>query len=129
MKRFRNLLKVAVKSILKNRMRSLLTSLGIIIGVGAVIVMVGIGAGAQADIQAQIASLGANMVIVFPGAGWHGGVSQGAGTRNKLTLKDAEKLANEATLVRAVSPSVRARGQVIGGEGNWNTTVEGVWPS
>jgi putative ABC transport system permease protein len=129
MKRLRNLLKVAMKSIVKNRMRSLLTSLGIIIGVGAVIVMVGIGAGAQAEIQAQIASLGANMVLVFPGASWHGGVSQGAGTRNKLTLKDAEKLANEATLVSAVSPSVRARGQVIGGDGNWNTQVEGVWPS
>jgi putative ABC transport system permease protein len=129
MKRLRNLLKVAVKSILKNRMRSLLTSLGIIIGVGAVIVMVGIGAGAQADIQAQISSLGANMIMIFPGASWHGGVSQGAGTQNDLTFDDAEKLAEEATLVTAVSPFVRARGQVIGGVGNWNTSVEGVWPS
>jgi putative ABC transport system permease protein len=128
MKRIRNLLKVAMKSILKNRMRSLLTSLGIIIGVGAVIVMVGIGAGAQADIQAQIASMGVNMVMIMPGAGWHGGASQGAGSFNRLTMKDAQAIADQATLVTAVSPYVRTNAQVIGGEGNWNTTIEGVWP-
>jgi len=128
MKRIRNLLKVAMKSILKNRMRSLLTSLGIIIGVGAVIVMVGIGAGAQADIQSQIASMGVNMVMIMPGAGWHGGASQGAGSFNRLTMKDAQAIADEATLVTAVSPYVRTNAQVIGGEGNWNTTIEGVWP-
>ena len=126
---FRNLLKVALKSILKNRMRSLLTSLGIIIGVGAVIVMVGLGAGAQADVQGQIASLGVNMIMVYPGASWHRGVSQGAGSQNRLTMDDAEKIAEEATLLTAVSPLVRASGQVIGGIGNWSTQVNGVWPS
>ena len=125
---FRNLLKVALKSIVKNRMRSLLTSPGIIIGVGAVIVMVGLGAGAQADVQAQIASLGVNMIMIFPGARWHGGVSQGAGSFNRLTLEDAEKIAEEATTVTAVSAFVRASGQVIGGIGNWSTQVNGVWP-
>ena len=125
---FKNLLKVAMKSIVKNRMRSLLTSLGIIIGVGAVIVMVGLGAGAQADVQAQIASLGVNMIMVYPGASWHRGVSQGAGSQNRLTLEDVEKIAEEATLVTAVSPLVRASGQVIGGGGNWSTQVNGVWP-
>ncbi len=129
MKRLRNLLKVAMKSILKNRMRSLLTSLGIIIGVGAVIVMVGIGAGAQADIQNQIASLGVNMIMIMPGSGWHGGASQGAGSLNRLTMKDAQAIADEATLVTDVSPIVRTNAQVIGGEGNWNTSIEGVWPS
>ncbi len=129
MKRIRNLLKVAVRSILKNRMRSLLTSLGIIIGVGAVIVMVAIGAGAQADIQAQIQSLGANMLMVLPGASWHGGVSRGAGTLNRLTLEDAQRISDQATLLSAVSPYVRASGQVIGGVGNWSTSVSGVWPS
>ena len=124
----RNLLKVAMKSIVKNRMRSLLTSLGIIIGVGAVIVMVGLGAGAQADVQAQIASLGVNMIMLFPGSSWHRGVSQGAGSLNKMTLEDAEKIAAEATLVTAVSPMVRASGQVIGGSGNWSTQINGVWP-
>jgi len=128
-KRIRNLLKVAVRSILKNRMRSLLTSLGIIIGVGAVIVMVAIGAGAQADIQAQIQSLGANMLMVLPGASWHGGVSRGAGTLNRLTLEDAQRISDQATLLSAVSPYVRASGQVIGGVGNWSTSVSGVWPS
>lgn len=128
MTQFKNLLKVALKSIVKNRMRSLLTSLGIIIGVGAVIVMVGLGAGAQADVQAQIASMGVNMIMIFPGAGWHGGVSQGAESFNRLTLDDVEKLATEATLVSAVSPYVRASGQVIGGTGNWSTQVNGVWP-
>ncbi len=128
MTQLRNLLKVAMKSIVKNRMRSLLTSLGIIIGVGAVIVMVGLGAGAQADIQAQIASLGVNMIMIFPGSSWHGGVSRGAGSLNRLTLADAEKIAAEATTVTAVSPFVRASGQIIGGTGNWSTSINGVWP-
>ena len=76
--RWKNLLKIAFKNILKNRMRSLLTSLGIIIGVSAVIVMVAIGEGSQADIEAQISALGANMIIIFPGSTQRGGVSQGA---------------------------------------------------
>jgi putative ABC transport system permease protein len=128
-KRIRNLLKVALKSILRNRMRSLLTSLGIIIGVGAVIVMVGIGAGAQADVQAQISSLGANMIMIFPGSMFSRGVSQGAGSENRLTMEDAQFLADNATLVSAVSPMVRANAQVVGGIGNWSTSIEGVWPT
>ena len=115
-------------SLLKNRMRSLLTSLGIIIGVGAVIVMVAIGEGSQAQIEAQINSLGANMVLIFPGARMHGGVSQGAGSHNMLTLDDVDALQKGATLISAISPMVRSRSQVIGGSGNWNTSVDGVWP-
>ena len=124
--RWKNLLKIAFKNILKNRMRSLLTSLGIIIGVSAVIVMVAIGEGSQADIEAQISALGANMIIIFPGSTQRGGVSQWAGSFNQLTLEDAEKLANEATLSTAVSPVVMSGGQVVGGDGNWSTAIAGV---
>ncbi|MBN2566260.1 MAG: ABC transporter permease [Candidatus Eisenbacteria bacterium] len=128
MNRLRRLLKVALRSILKNRMRSVLTSLGVIIGVGSVIVMVGLGAGAQADVQAQIQSLGANMIMVFPAWGSFRGVSQGAEARPRLTLEDADKIREEATLLTGLSPVVRSGGQVIGGVGNWNTSVEGVTP-
>jgi len=122
----KNLLKVALRSITRNRMRSLLTSLGIIIGVCAVIVMVAIGEGSQARIERQIASLGTNVLIVFPGASRMGGVSRGAGSANQLTLEDVEKLKKEGTLLAAVSPLVRSGGQVIGGAGNWNTQIYGV---
>ena len=129
MRRFRRLLRAATRSILKNRMRSLLTSLGVIIGVAAVIVMVGIGAGAQADVEAQISSLGVNSIIIFPERGHSGNVSLAAGTRNKLTLDDAERIAQEATLLTGVSPVVRTNAQIVGGSGNWNTTVYGVSPA
>jgi putative ABC transport system permease protein len=122
----KNLLKVALRSIVRNRMRSLLTSLGIIIGVCAVIVMVAIGEGSQARIEAQIASLGTNVLIVFPGATFTRGVSQGAGSANHLTLDDVEKLRKEGTLLAAVSPIVRTGGQIIGGGNNWNTQIYGV---
>jgi putative ABC transport system permease protein len=121
-------LKLALRNLTKNRMRSLLTSLGVIIGVGAVIVMVGVGAGAQADVEEQISSLGANMIIIFPGTSSMGGVSHGAGSENRMTLEDAEDLRDGSSLLAAVSPLVNARAQVIGGEGNWSTSVTGVWP-
>jgi len=128
MKRARRLLRVAMRSILKNRMRSVLTSLGVIIGVASVIVMVALGAGAQADVEAQIQSLGANMIMVFPDWRKAHGVSQGAESRNMLTLDDVEALREETTLLVAISPVVRSGGQVIGGVGNWSTQVEGVDP-
>ena len=86
------LLKVASTSILKNKMRTLLTMLGIMIGVGAVIVMVAIGNGAQLQIKNQIGGLGTNLIIVMPGSGMAGGVNQGAGTFNRLTIADADQL-------------------------------------
>ncbi len=125
--KFKNLLKVAFKSLVKNRMRTLLTSLGVIIGVGAVIVMVGVGQGAQQDIEAQISSLGANMLMVWPERSWSHGVSQ-SGSQNRLTLDDVEAIRRQATLLSAVSPEVRVGAQVIGGESNWNTNVRGVDP-
>jgi len=122
----RRLLRIALKGLLKNRMRSLLTTLGVIIGVASVIVMVGVGAGAQADVERQISSLGSNMILVFPGASRHGGASGGAGSFNRLTLDDAEAISEEAELISGVSATVRTGGQIVGGVGDWNTTVSGV---
>jgi putative ABC transport system permease protein len=120
------LLKVASQSILKNKMRTLLTMLGIVIGIGSVIVMVAVGSGAQRQIEAQINSLGTNMIVVTPGAAQVGGASGGAGTMNRLTVEDADKLKREATTLAGVSPVIVTRTQVIGGAGNWRTQVNGV---
>lgn len=125
----KNLLKVAIKSILKSRMRSLLTALGIIIGVAAVVVMVAIGDGAQIQVEQQIASLGSNMIVVFPGSITSGGIRMGAGSINRFTMEDVERISSEATLIKAVSPIVRSGGQVIGGVGNWSTSIQGVAPN
>jgi putative ABC transport system permease protein len=118
--------KVAAQSIGKNKLRTLLTMLGIVIGVGAVIVMVAIGNGAQTAVQKQISSLGTNLIIVMPGSFQGGGVSQGAGTLSRLTVADADKLKRDATLLAGVSPVVSTRTQVIGGAGNWRTLINGV---
>ncbi|HEV7589589.1 MAG TPA: ABC transporter permease [Longimicrobium sp.] len=120
------LVRIAGQSIVKNKMRTLLTMLGIVIGVGAVIVMVAVGHGAQSTIEQQIGNLGTNLIMVTAGSGQQGGVSQGAQTFNRLTVDDAEKLQGEATLVAGVSPVIVSRGQVIGGAGNWRTSINGV---
>ncbi|MBM3277622.1 MAG: ABC transporter permease [Candidatus Handelsmanbacteria bacterium] len=126
--KWKNLLRVALKAIARNKMRSLLTMLGIIIGVGSVITMVAVGEGAQAQIEKQINSLGTNLLVVFPGASRQGGVSMGGGSGTRLTLEDVDKLGKEAELVSGVSPVVRAGVQAVGGIGNWNTSVQGVSP-
>ncbi len=123
------ILKVSCRSLLKNRMRSLLTSLGIIIGVGAVTVMVAIGEGAQKDIEKNISSLGSNLIIVFPSFRQVGGVNQGAGSFNRLTMDDVAALEQNVRFIRYISPTVRQQAQVIGGVSNWSTTVWGVSPS
>jgi putative ABC transport system permease protein len=120
------LARVAIESIRKNTMRTLLTMLGIVIGVAAVIVMVAIGEGATSRIEQQINSLGTNMLVITAGASARGGVSQGAQTFNRLTIADAQKLQREATLVSAVSPVIFTRSQIIGGEGNWRAMINGV---
>jgi putative ABC transport system permease protein len=124
--RSQNLIIIAAKSILKNRMRSLLTMLGIIIGVGAVIVMVAIGQGAQDRIVSEISSLGTNLLMIRSGASRMGGVSRGAGSMETLTIDDAEDLERHATFLQAVSPIVSAGAQVIGAGNNWNTSITGV---
>ena len=126
MLQLKNLLKAALKSIFKNRMRSLLTSLGIIIGVSAVIVMVAVGEGTQARIENEIDALGTNLIIVFPGGSSAGGVHRGAGSFNRFTFDDIEKLEKEATMLSGISPVVRTGAQIIGGNGNWSCVIYGV---
>jgi len=126
MLQIKNLIKAAFKSIMKNRMRSLLTSLGIIIGVSAVIVMVAVGRGSQVQIEQSIDSLGTNLIVVFPGSSSSGGVRGGAGSFNRFTFDDVEALEKQATLVSGVSAVVRSGGQVIGGGNNWFTDIYGV---
>lgn len=123
---FKVIIKAATKSIIKSRMRSLLTALGIIIGVAAVVVMVAVGDGAQLKVEEQIASLGSNLIIITPGTSSSGGVRGGAGSFNRFTMEDVEKIKNEATLIKGVSPLVRSGGQIIGGTGNWFTQIQGV---
>jgi len=122
------LINIAGKSILKNKLRTLLTMLGIIIGVGAVIVMVAVGQGAKSEIQRRIDNLGTNMVVVTPGALNQGGVSQGAGSSNRLTIEDYKVLAQQALLLQHVSPVVITFAHIVGGTGNWRTGIQGVTP-
>ena len=124
----RTLLKIAWQSIAKNTMRTLLTMLGIVIGVAAVIVMVAVGNGAQSQIEASITSLGTDLIVVSPGSSAQGGVSQGAGSFNRLTVADAEKLKSLGTTLAAVSPVISTRQVVIGPAGNWRTSINGVAP-
>ncbi len=112
--------KVALRALARNKMRSILTMLGIIIGVGAVIAMVGIGQGASASIQAQIANLGNNMLIVQSGSANTGGLRGGAGSTNTLTADDVDAIQRDCPSVQAASPSVRANGQLIFGNQNWS---------
>ena len=120
------LLVVATKSILKNKMRTLLTMLGIIIGVGAVIIMVAIGQGAQSRIAEQIQNLGTNMIVITAGTSSSGGVSRGSGSYNRLRVRDAELIARESILVSGVTPVVTTFTQAVGGTGNWRTLINGV---
>ncbi len=120
------LIRVAGESIRKNKMRTLLTMLGIVIGVGAVIIMVAVGQGAQQGIANQINALGTNLLVITAGASNTGGVSQGAQAFNRLTVDDAEKLKREGTLFAGVTPVVMTRTQVIAGGTNWRTMINGV---
>jgi putative ABC transport system permease protein len=122
------LVKASLKSIMKNRMRSLLTSLGIIIGVGAVIVMVAVGEGSQARIESDINTLGTNLLSVRPGSATSGGARMGAGSSKRFTFNEIEDIQRRATLLDGVSPVVRAGGQIVGGGANWMTSVYGVSP-
>jgi len=111
--------KIALRALSRNKMRSSLTMLGIIIGVGAVIAVGGIGQGASAQIQAQIANLGNNMLFVMSGSQNQGGMRGGAGTTPTLTAEDADAIERECPAVHMVSPAVRASGQLVFGNQNW----------
>ncbi len=115
----------AVRALRKNAMRTGLTALGIIIGVGAVITMVGLGQGAGSEIREQVNRLGQNVVLVFPGERSLGGVSIGGGSANTLTVEDAIALRDEIPEVVAASPEVRSQTLVVYGNRNWSTRVYG----
>ena len=119
---------IALRALRRNKLRSVLTALGIIIGVAAVIAMVSIGNGAKAQVEAQVASLGQNVITVFPGSMTTGAVRGGWGTRSTLTPEDAEAIAAEVNGVVAVSAEVRSRDQIFANGLNWNTQVIGESP-
>jgi putative ABC transport system permease protein len=121
-------LRIAFNALRLNKMRSSLTMLGIIIGVGAVITMIAVGAGAQARVQEQIKSLGSNLMIIIPGSTTASGVRLGAGANQNLTEDDAIAIAREVPEVQAAAPSTRGSGQVIAGNNNWSTQIYGVTP-
>ncbi len=109
----------AIRGLRRNPMRATLTTLGIIIGVAAVIAMMGIGSGSSTAMQRTISSMGANVLLILPGTAASGGVTFGAGTVVTLTHEDAEALRRECPAVRSVAPIVRARTQVVYGSRNW----------
>ncbi|MFA6216979.1 MAG: ABC transporter permease [Candidatus Omnitrophota bacterium] len=123
---FLDYLKQAVTAMLSHKMRAFLSILGILIGVAAVIAMLAIGQGAKASIEKQLASLGSNLLVVRPGASRSGGVSMEAGTTTRLTLEDVTAIEKLKNYVKSASPSVTGRAQVVYGNKNWNTQVEGV---
>ncbi len=126
--RFFATLRIALRALRRNKMRSMLTALGIIIGVGAVIAMVGVGNGAKAQVEAQISSLGQNLIIVWAGNSSSGGVRGGWGSAGTLTLDDFRSIAREIPGVVAVSPETRVGAQIGAGSQNWYTTVMGEAP-
>ncbi len=122
-------IKIALHALEQNRLRSGLTALGIIIGVGAVIAMVGIGNGAKAQVEAQVASLGQNVIQVSAGSSSsHSSVRLGLGSSSTLTVDDAEAIEREIADVVAISPEVRITTQVIAGNRNWSTQIYGESP-
>jgi putative ABC transport system permease protein len=122
------IIRVAFRALVRNKMRAALTMLGIIIGVSAVIAMVSIGQGASASVQAQIESIGTNLLFVSAGAQNVGGVRSGTGDSgtNTLTVEDLEAIKREVPSVSMVTPSINARSQLVAGNMNWNTSVQGV---
>ncbi|MEE1963848.1 ABC transporter permease [Allomuricauda taeanensis] len=126
--RIKNLIKIALKAIVLNKMRTLLTMLGIIIGVASVIAMLAIGEGSKKSIRDQISSMGSNMLTIRPGSDIRGGVRMGASDVQTLRLEDYEALKENATLLSFVTPQVNGNGQAINGANNWPTTIYGVNP-
>ena len=123
-----NLLKIALRALANNKLRGFLTMLGIIIGVASVITMLAIGQGSKRSIQAQISEMGANMIMIQPGADMRGGVRQDASAMETLKLQDYEDIVNETRYVSATSPSVNSSGQAIYGANNAPPTVNGISP-
>jgi len=119
---------MALTSLYANKMRSLLTMLGIIIGVGAVIALVSVGMGVRSNVTSSIASLGSNMLIVSPGSSNRGGVRGAAGSMQTLKYDDAKAIKDKIKNIDFVSPSVSSSYQIVYGNNNWKTSVQGVTP-
>ncbi len=124
--KIRPIVKIALRALARNKARSFLTALGIIIGVGSVIAMVSLGQGAQHQVQQQIASMGTNMLIVSSGSQRTGGLRGGTGTGTNLTPEDVAAIARDCPAVAAVSPGVNASVTLVFGNQNWTTRAEGV---
>jgi len=122
-------LRISFRALKVNKMRSALTMLGIIIGVGAVIAMLAVGTGASKRIAEQISSMGSNLLIILPGATTSGGVRMGSGTQPTLTMGDADAMQKECPAVSNVAPILSGIAQVIFGHQNWSTGVVGTTPS
>ena len=118
-------LKIALRALRRNKLRTLLTMLGMIIGVGAVIATVGIGNGAKSQIEAQIASMGQNVILVWSGSFTRGGVHSGWGGAGTLTIEDADAIQREIPGVTIISPEVRSGAQIAAGNQNWSTQIQG----
>ena len=122
------ILRIAVRALLRNKMRSLLTTLGIIIGVGTVIAMVAIGEGAKAQVEAAFSSMGSNLLILMSGSTSGGGARGGFGSQPTLTWEDLKSIRKEASSVRFAAPVLRTGGQVASDEQNWGTQIYGTTP-
>jgi putative ABC transport system permease protein len=125
--RFQNILKIAIRSLGRSKMRSFLTMLGMIIGVAAVIAMLAVGQGARDMINAQIAALGTNVLLIFPGAFTQGGVRMEAGSSSRLTEDDVTAIKKTCPSVKYVSPIARTTKQVKAGNQNWRTEINGAY--
>jgi putative ABC transport system permease protein len=119
-------IRIALRALRINKLRSALTMLGIIIGVAAVITMIAVGSGAQTRIEEQIKGLGTNLIMLLPGSTTSGGVRMGAGSRNTLTEEDAYAIQRDVPAVQAAAPTLRGTGQVVAGTANWSTVLYGV---
>ena len=125
---FESTFKISLRSLKVNKMRSILTSLGIIIGVSAVIIMLSIGEGAKQRINKDIASMGSNLLMVLSGSTTSSGVRMGSGTQPTLTIKDAEAMLKHCPSVLEVAPTVSQVQQLVYSNQNWSTTVNGITP-
>jgi putative ABC transport system permease protein len=123
---YTNLIKIALKALMNNRLRGFLTMLGIIIGVAAVISMLAVGQGSKSSIREQISEMGSNMIMIMPGSGQFGGVRQSAASMQTLKLQDYEKIKDEAAYISCSSPVVNSNGQVIYGSNNTPSSINGV---
>lgn len=126
--RLLNLFKIATKAIILNKTRTLLTMLGIIIGVASVIAMLAIGEGSKESIRTTISSMGSNMITIKAGADTRGGVRQEASVMESLTLSDYKAIKAQSTLLSYSTPVVEGKGQVINGSSNWPSSIYGVNP-